>query len=74
MSNQSERKDPFDGEYIGNIWGWKFSLFGGVVIFLLLALVVYRHQAMDVPVGFEDPTIEKANAVQDSTDFIDTIK
>ena len=74
MSDKSERKDPFDGEYIGNIWGWKFSLFGGAVIVLLLALVIYRHQTMDVPLGFEDPAVEKVNAVQDSAAVKDPIK
>ncbi|MEL6865318.1 MAG: hypothetical protein AAFP19_12910 [Bacteroidota bacterium] len=34
-----ERKDPFDGEYIGNIWGWKFSLMSlALILTLLLAL------------------------------------
>ena len=74
MSNQSEQKDPFDGEYIGNIWGWKFSLFGGAVIVLLLAVVIYRHQTMDVPVGFEDPFIEQASPEQDSSAIIDSIR
>jgi hypothetical protein len=33
----------------GNIWGWKFSLFGAVLIVGLFSLMVYRHITMGVP-------------------------
>jgi hypothetical protein len=50
----SEKKDPFDGEYIGNIWGWKLSLIGLIVLVFFLGLIAYRHYALDVPLGFEE--------------------
>ncbi len=42
-------------EYPGNIWGWRTSLIGLVLILGLLGIMVYRHIVLDVPVGFEDP-------------------
>ncbi|MFK8163569.1 MAG: hypothetical protein AB8H12_14040 [Lewinella sp.] len=50
-----EKRDPFDGDYIGNIFGWKLSLIGLVVISLFCAIAAYRHYTMDVPIGFDDP-------------------
>ncbi|MCO6479032.1 MAG: hypothetical protein J5I94_20525 [Phaeodactylibacter sp.] len=66
MSEKEEKKDPFDGEYIGNIWGWKFSIFGAVLILLLLAVIAYRHYTLDVPIGLEDPLEQEGNSA-DST-------
>lgn len=54
--SKEEKKDPFDGEYIGNIWGWKFSLWGLGLIVVLLGMILYRHNAMDVPFGLEEET------------------
>lgn len=65
MSNKEEKKDPFDGEYIGNIWGWKFSLFGAALILLLFAVIVYRHYALNVPIGLEDPLEQKSSPAED---------
>ncbi|SEQ05786.1 hypothetical protein [Neolewinella agarilytica] len=50
-----EDKDPYDGEYIGNIFGWKISFIGLGVILLFSAVIAYRHYTMDVPLGFDDP-------------------
>ncbi|MFT6000988.1 MAG: hypothetical protein ACI81P_003454 [Neolewinella sp.] len=50
-----EKRDPYDGDYIGNIFGWKLSLIGLVVISLFCGMVAYRHYTMDVPIGFDDP-------------------
>ena len=37
-------------EYIGNIWGWKFSKLGAVIILAALALMAYRwYQVKDTP-------------------------
>ncbi len=33
-----EQKD----EYLGNMWGWKFSLIGLALIVLMLLLMLYR--------------------------------
>jgi hypothetical protein len=39
----------------GNLFGWRISAIGLIVITLLAALAAYRHYTLDVPVGFEDP-------------------
>ena len=41
-----------------NIWGWKFSRFGLLLIGSLSALAVYRHITLDVPFGY-DPSVEE---------------
>ncbi|MEN0003676.1 MAG: hypothetical protein AAF798_06020 [Bacteroidota bacterium] len=48
---QQKRSENWEEHYPGNIWGWKFSLFGLVVIVLLLGLMIYRHITLDVPFG-----------------------
>lgn len=49
-------KDPFDGEYIGNIWGWKYTFIGLAIILFFLGLMVYRHYTLGVAFGGEgDP-------------------
>ncbi|MEO0339441.1 MAG: hypothetical protein AAF242_09510 [Bacteroidota bacterium] len=58
-----EKRKPFwfltdYQEGTGNIWGWKFSIFGGIFIALLLGLAVYRSITLDVPFTF-DPEAEK---------------
>ncbi len=53
-----ENKEPQE-EYIGNMFSWKFSLFGLALILVLVAIMAYRHYALDVPFGFnEDANIE----------------
>lgn len=54
-----DKKDPFDGEYVGNIWGWKFSLIGLVLMLLLLSVMLYRHWKLGVPFGAEQQAEEK---------------
>lgn len=51
------KKPPDDDEsqYEGNIFGWRVSLIGLLVLLALAALVVYRTRSLNVPVGFEDP-------------------
>ena len=51
---RTPRIDP-DNPPSGNLFGWKISLIGLVLIVALGALAAYRHYALDVPVGFEDP-------------------
>lgn len=46
MSEQEKKPrktffEPWDGEYIGNIWGWKVSFIGLAVIILLSLWVAY---------------------------------
>ena len=55
---KEEKKDPFDGEYIGNLWGWNFSLVGLVVIVLLTGIMAYRHYYLGQPILDEkSPTV-----------------
>ena len=74
MNEKEDKKDPFDGEYIGNIWGWKFSLFGAALMLFLLAVIAYRHYALKVPLGIEDPLKQEAAPADSSrTDTIEAI-
>lgn len=52
MENQKKPHpdDAFDKEYIGNIWGWKFSWFGLALLTVLLAMILYRHFVLGLPV------------------------
>ena len=61
--SENERRKPFwfltnYEEGTGNIWGWKFSIYGGIFIAVLLAIAIYRHINMGVPLGY-DPGAEK---------------
>ena len=58
MEDKKDRKDPFDGEYIGNIWGWRNTFIGLGLILFLLGVMIYRHIAMDVPFGDHQPIEE----------------
>ena len=58
----ADKKDPYDGEYIGNIWGWKFSFIGLALILLLLGVMLYRHWALGVPFGMDTEAKEKVEA------------
>ncbi len=59
FQQKDERKDPMDGEYIGNIWGWKISFMGLALILILLSIMIYRHYALGVPFGQEPPAQEE---------------
>jgi len=59
---KEEKRDPLDGEYIGNIWGWRLSLIGLVVLAFFLGLIAYRHYALDVPLGFEELRQDQSTA------------
>jgi hypothetical protein len=50
----SEKRDPFDGDYIGSIFGPKLTLYGGLLILFFAIVVVYRHWKLDVPFGMEE--------------------
>ncbi len=61
MSKKEENKsiwDQWDGEYIGNIWGWKNSYIGLALIVAMVSLMVYRHATIEhVPEQQEVPQI-----------------
>ena len=52
-NNIPERDQQFDTEYIGNVWGWKFSLFGLVLILGLSLAMCFRHESTGTEPGFE---------------------
>ena len=58
------KNDPFDGPYLGNIWGWRFSLAGLAIILLMLALMAYRHYTLGVPLI--QPAAEESEAPADT--------
>ena len=61
----TEKRDPFDGEYVGNVFGPKITLYGGLIILFFLALMIYRHWALDVPFGMsEREEIEQVEVVE----------
>ena len=77
MSNQEENKekrDPFDGDYIGNIWGWKFSFIGLGMIVFFGAIILYRE--MTVGEEFRQRQQQEQLMQPDSTNNIeaDTLK
>lgn len=42
----------------GNIWGWKFSLFGlGIILFFTL-WIAWLHYVKSVPAGFKEQKLE----------------
>lgn len=50
----SEKRDPFDGAYIGNIFGPKLTLYGAILILFFTGIAVYRHWKLGVPFGMEE--------------------
>ena len=56
-----KEKDEFLRQFVvqeGNIWGWKFSLFGlGLILFLSLWLA-WLHYKGGGPVGFDEQNME----------------
>ena len=55
MSNNKNKKHHFldeydDGEYLGNIWGWKFSFISLAVIVVLSIYVIYSYSTQEVPI------------------------
>ena len=61
MSDSENKRDPFDGPYVGNIWGRRMTIYGGIFLLVMLAIMLYRHWAMDAPFGMDEaqPTFEQ---------------
>ncbi len=49
-----EKKDAAEQEYIGNIWGWKFSFMGLILILTFSSILFYRHYVLGVPLQVEE--------------------
>ena len=67
--NDTQSTDPND-DYIGNMWGWKFSIFSLFLILLTLGVMIYRGED-----AFEDAKQE--NLLEITTphhEKIDTLK
>jgi predicted MFS family arabinose efflux permease len=62
----TDKKDPMDGEYIGNLFGWRISIIGIFVIGSLLLLAFGRAWYLDVPMSYVDPDLPPTEQV-DST-------
>ena len=60
-TNQPKKvfQDPFDGEYLGNIWGWKISYIGLALIVFFTALIAYRHYSLGIPLGMEPTELQQ---------------
>lgn len=59
MSKENHQEE----NYYGNIWGWKFSLAGLVVISLLTFIFIYRQFVLGIP-PFEENA--KTEVVRDT--------
>lgn len=44
-------EEPDQESYMGNIWGWKFSIFGLILILLFVGLLVYRYLVLGVSIN-----------------------
>ena len=58
-------------EYLGNIWGWKFSFVGLGLIVFFLVIMWYRHSRLGIPFGGSAvDTQESTNGPQMNQDSI----
>ncbi|MEM8523700.1 MAG: hypothetical protein AAGG68_03605 [Bacteroidota bacterium] len=57
-------EDPTDQEYMGNIWGWKFSIAGLILIVIFALLLVYRTFVMEVPISEQEASPFYRDTVQ----------
>lgn len=57
--NQQDSTQNNGYQYIGNIWGWKFSFISLGIIVAMLLLMLYRHYAVvkTYPPGSDKQTI-----------------
>ena len=53
--------EEWDGEYIGNIWGWKFSFISLGIILFAVALMAYRHWTIDPQIQ-QSPRVESISS------------
>lgn len=52
MDNEKKStSEENEDEYIGNMWGWKFSLFGLALMILLFVLMLVRKCQVEAETG-----------------------
>jgi predicted MFS family arabinose efflux permease len=51
---QQPKRDSMDGEYIGNIWGWKLSFISLGIILGMMGLMFVRYLTMEKPATAPD--------------------
>ncbi len=62
---QDQLFDPWDGEYIGNVWGWKFSYWSLALILGVGLIMLIRYMTMDEPVTTQqNETTEQVDSVR----------
>ncbi len=64
LRDKFENEEQND-EYIGNIWGWKFSFIGLFFILMTLGLMYYGQKSGKVDY-FKEPTPQSTPAVDSS--------
>jgi hypothetical protein len=47
-------EDQNEENYIGNIWGWQFSILGLVLIILFVGVLIYRYKVLGIPINAEE--------------------
>lgn len=52
---KKKKFEAIDDHYVGNVFGWKTSLWAAALILSLLLLAAGRHYYLGVPLGYEDP-------------------
>ncbi len=55
MENQNQESKEEGNPYMGNIWGWKVSLGGLVLLLAMMALIAYGHYNGIIDVSDSDP-------------------
>lgn len=48
-----ESENNEDQDYIGNIWGKKFTLYGGLLIVFMVSIMFCEHERTGTGAGFE---------------------
>ena len=69
MASNRDSLDEFEEDYIGNMWGWKFSYLSLALILIFCALIAYQYfqtGEFPRPEGFESP--EKVQVDSTNTD------
>jgi len=63
IEEDKKTKRPFeDAEYIGNIWGWKFSFIALFVVVVMGIFMFIRYKQVGKPFLSTDPTEESIDS------------